>query len=111
MTAVTLHFAVPPSRLDHDPSWYLESVDNGMKWPLEPSEVLLQDLRPELDDMSRSIESRSIMGQLESRGFAAFRSPSPSAGPLLNAEDWSAEYLEVSTATLCCSFARPCVGP
>jgi len=99
MTAVTLHFAVPPNELDHDPSWYLESPENGTKWPLEPSEVLLQDLRPEMDSNSSSLMGQSIMEQLERRGFAAFRSPSSAAGPLLNSETWNANYLEVNTAS------------
>jgi hypothetical protein len=95
MTAATLHFSIPPERLDHDASVYL-NPDMGPKWPLEAHDVVLQDLRPELDDAKASPQE-----QLEARGFALLKHKSDALGPLVEGDKWNAAYLEV----------RPCLRP
>ncbi|KAF2027950.1 hypothetical protein EK21DRAFT_70797, partial [Setomelanomma holmii] len=66
MTACVLSFAVPPERLDRDVSDYM-SKDLGPTWPQESCEVIVQDLKPELQSPS---SAQSLLSQLDSRGFA-----------------------------------------
>lgn len=91
MTTSVLSFAVPPHRLGHDVSKYMDP-DLGPSWPLEPCNVILNDLRPELE----SKEKAPVMEQLEARGFAIFKHKSETLGTLEKQTDWNASYLEVS---------------
>jgi hypothetical protein len=88
MTASILHFSIPPERLGHDESIYLDP-DVGPTWPLEAQKVMLQDLRHELKE-----PSKSLMEQLESRGFAVLKNRSDKAGALTAQQEWNAAYLE-----------------
>ncbi|KAI0470549.1 hypothetical protein GGR56DRAFT_133773 [Xylariaceae sp. FL0804] len=88
MTAATLHFSIPPERLDHDASIYLQP-EVGPKWPLEAHDVTLGDLKPELSRPTASVQS-----QLDSRGFAVLKNKSPTVGSLESQQDWNEAYLE-----------------
>jgi hypothetical protein len=70
----------------------------GPTWPQETHQVVLKDLKPELENEA---SSTSPMDQLEARGFAALKNTSTTLGPLENQELWNAAYLEVS----CTDFA------
>ena len=89
MTACVLSFAIPPERLDHDASKYLQP-EIGNTWPLESHDVQLNDLKPELQDPTRAAP---VMKQLEQRGFAVLKNKSK-AGSLETQSQWNAEYLE-----------------
>ncbi|OAA56711.1 Amino acid/polyamine transporter I [Niveomyces insectorum RCEF 264] len=87
MTTCVLSFAVPPDRLGHDPARYMEV---GPTWPQEQREVVLHDLKQELDQE----KCKSPMDQIESRGFAVVKNQSKTLGPLEQQEQWNAAYLE-----------------
>lgn len=89
MTACVLHFAVPPERLGHEPSYYMQK-DIGPTWPQEPHQVVLNDLKPEL----QSEKTTSAMNQLENRGFAVLKNSSQTLGTLQDQKNWNAAYLE-----------------
>ena len=88
MTASVLHFSIPPERLGHDESIYL-NPNVGPTWPLEAHEIMLQDLKHELAG-----PTRPLMEQLESRGFAVLKNKSEKAGALMAQQEWNASYLE-----------------
>jgi hypothetical protein len=90
MTACVLRFAVPPERLGHDASRYMEA-DVGPTWPQEAHNVVLNDLKPELENPEKA---DSPMKQLESRGFAVLKNKSTALGSLQSQSDWNAAYLE-----------------
>lgn len=92
MTACILRFAVPPERLGHDASKYMEP-EIGPTWPQEAHDVVLNDLRPELQNPETA---GSLMEQLDSRGFAVLKHKSQTLGPLDAQTEWNAAYLEVS---------------
>jgi hypothetical protein len=90
MTACILRFAVPPERLGHDASRYMEP-DVGPTWPQETQEVVLNDLKQELENPKTA---DPLMKQLESRGFAVLKNKSTTLGSLRSQSDWNAAYLE-----------------
>ncbi|KAH7037552.1 uncharacterized protein B0I36DRAFT_67674 [Microdochium trichocladiopsis] len=100
-TRALLHFAVPPCRLGHDPARYLDP-EVGPSWPLEAHDVGLYDLRSELDgcssssssSSSSSVPTKTVMEQLETRGFGALRHKSGALGSLAEQDVWNAAYLE-----------------
>jgi hypothetical protein len=92
MTACVLRFAVPPERLGHDASRYMEP-EIGPTWPHEAHDVVLNDLRSELQSPEKS---EPLMKQLESRGFAILKHRSQALGPLNAQAEWNAAYLDVS---------------
>jgi hypothetical protein len=101
MTACVLRFAVPPERLELDVSRYMEP-EIGPTWPQEEREVVLLDLKPELQNTEKA---ESPMKQLDTRGFAILKHKSNALGSLQAQADWNAAYLEETTryATLSCS--------
>lgn len=90
MTACVLRFAVPPERLGHDVSRYMEP-DIGPAWPQEAHEVVLNDLRSELENPGNA---EPLMKQLETRGFAVVKNKSTTVGSLRSQSEWNAAYLE-----------------
>lgn len=103
MTACVLRFAVPPERLEIDVSRYMET-DIGPTWPQEEREVVLLDLKPELQNAEKA---EPLMKQLDSRGFAVLKNKSNSLGSLHGQAEWNAAYLEVSSETQSI-FRGPC---
>jgi hypothetical protein len=93
MTTCILRFAVPPERLGHDPSYYMQP-DIGPTWPQESHKVVLNDLKPELKDPEKA---QPLMEQLESRGFAVLKNKSQALGSLQSQSEWNTSYLEVSS--------------
>lgn len=91
MATSVLQFAVPPGRLDMDVSRYLEP-EIGPTWPQEPHEVVLIDLKPELENPEKNLP---LMEQLESRGFAVLKNKSQTLGKLESKAEWNADYLQV----------------
>lgn len=91
MTTGLLHFSIPPERLGHDAARYLDP-EIGPSWPLESHKVTLYDLKPELETPD---ESKTLMDQLNSRGFAVLKNKSDSLGTLQDQTEWNAAYLEV----------------
>jgi hypothetical protein len=92
MTTCVLRFAVPPERLDHDVSRYMEP-EIGPTWPQEVHDVVLHDLKPELQNPEKA---QPLMKQLDSRGFALLKNESKTLGLLDSQGQWNAAYLEVS---------------
>jgi hypothetical protein len=92
MTTSILNFAIPPERLEIPASRYLEP-ELGPTWPQEAHEVILNDLKPELQNPEKAAP---LMNQLESRGFAVIKNESRTLGPLQSKANWNADYLEVS---------------
>jgi hypothetical protein len=93
MTTCTLTFAVPPERLGHDASRYMEP-EIGPTWPQEAHEVTLHDLKPELENVA---ESQPLMTQLDTRGFAVLKDKSKTLDTLESQGEWNAKYLEVDS--------------
>ena len=96
MTASVLRFAVPPERLDCDVSRYMDP-EIGPTWPQEVHNVVLNDLRPELENPDMV---EPVMKQLDVRGFAVLKHRSQSLGSLEAQAEWNAAYLEVSVPAL-----------
>ena len=92
MTACVLSFAVPPERLGHDASRYMEP-EIGPTWPQEAHEVIVNDLRPELQNPEKTA---SLMDQLNSRGFAVLKHSSQALGSLETQAEWNAACIDVS---------------
>lgn len=90
MTACVLRFAVPPERLGHDASRYMEP-EVGPTWPQEVHKVVLNDLKPELENPENAAP---LMEQLEARGFAVLRNKSTTLGSLVSQSEWNAAYLK-----------------
>ncbi|KAK6073415.1 methyltransferase [Seiridium cupressi] len=90
MTACVLRFAVPPERLGHDVARYMEPAI-GPTWPQETHQVILQDLKPELQNAENI---KPLEEQLQSRGFAVLKNKSKTLGSLESQADWNAAYLE-----------------
>lgn len=90
MTACVLRFAIPPECLEHDASRYMEP-DIGPTWPQEAHEVILNDLKPELENPDKA---EPVMKQLETRGFAVVKNKSKTVGSLESQSEWNAAYLE-----------------
>jgi hypothetical protein len=91
MTTCVLRFAVPPERLGHDASRYMEP-EIGPTWPQETHQVLLQNLKSELQNPEKA---DPLMKQLETRGFAVAKNKSHTMGSLASQAEWNAAYLEV----------------
>ena len=85
-----MHFAVPPERLGHEPSYYMQK-DIGPTWPQEPHKMVLNDLKSELTNGNE----KSSLEQLEARGFAVLKNSSKTLGTLQDQKSWNASYLEV----------------
>jgi hypothetical protein len=96
MTTCTLTFAVPPERLGHDAIRYMEP-EIGPTWPQEAHEVVLNDLKPELQN---SETQQPLMKQLDTRGFAILKNKSKTLGSLESQGEWNSNYLEVSLQKL-----------
>ena len=92
MTTCVLSFAVPPENLGHDASRYMQ-LEIGPTWPQEAHEVIVNDLRPELQNEEKT---PSLMYQLDSRGFAVLKHSSQALGSLETQAEWNAAYIEVS---------------
>ena len=92
MTTCTLTFAIPPERLGHDASRYMQP-EIGPTWPQESHKVALLDLKPELQDTKNA---EPLMKQLDRRGFAVLKDKSKTLGSLDSQNEWNAPYLEVS---------------
>ncbi|KAH7063837.1 hypothetical protein BKA63DRAFT_526273 [Paraphoma chrysanthemicola] len=90
MTASVLSFAVPPARLDRDASDYM-TKELGPMWPQESCEVILEDLKPELQSPKKA---RSLLTQLSQRGFAVCKNKSERLGTLQLQDEWTEAYLE-----------------
>ena len=90
MTACVLRFAVPPERLGHDASRYMQP-DIGPSWPQEAHKVVLNDLKSELENAENA---KPLMEQLETRGFAVVKNKSNTVGSLESQSEWNAAYLE-----------------
>lgn len=93
MTACVLTFAIPPERLGHDASRYMDPAV-GPTWPQERHKVVLNDLKPELQNPEKT---EPLAKQLDSRGFAVVKNKSKTLGSLASQAEWNAAYLEVST--------------
>lgn len=91
MTACVLSFAVPPERLGCDASIYMEP-EIGPTWPQEAHEVILNDLKSELQSPEKA---EPLMKQIATRGFAVIKNKSKTMGSLASQEEWNANYLEV----------------
>jgi hypothetical protein len=98
MTACVLRFAVPPERLEQDVSRYMEP-EIGPTWPQEPHDVVLCDLKPELEGQTHA---KPVMKQLEARGFAVFKNKSTTLGALQTHTEWNDAYLEVYSQIYTC---------
>lgn len=92
MTACVMRFAVPPEGLAIDVSRYMEP-EVGPTWPQEAHDVVLHDLKPELQGPDGT---ELAMKQLESRGFAVIKNSSKTLGPLESHTEWNTAYLEVN---------------
>lgn len=79
--------------LGRDPADFL-SPDIGPTWPQEAHEVILHDLRPELEYPEKVA---SPMEQLDSRGFAVVRNKNVRTGPLADQKEWNKDFLDVCT--------------
>lgn len=99
MTTSVLRFAVPPERLELDAARYLEP-EIGPTWPQEAHEVVLHDLKPELEDRTKA---EPLAKQLESRGFAVLKNKSQMLGSLQSQAEWNDAYLEVGFAQTNCT--------
>lgn len=95
MTTCILRFAIPPERLDYDVSLYMEP-EIGPTWPHEKYNVVLNDLRPELQNPETA---EPLMKQLESRGFAVLKHKSEALGSLETQAEWNTAYLAVSVCS------------
>ena len=98
MSAATVSFSVPCHVLGRDPAEFLKP-EVGPTWPQEQHEVTLHDLKVELEHPETAA---SPMDQLDTRGFAVFKSNSEALGPLAEQKQWNAAYLEVSQ-----SYCKP----
>lgn len=92
MTTATINFAIPCHVLGKDPAVFLEPLV-GPTWPQEQHEVILHDLRPELQNPETA---KTPMEQLDSRGFALVKFKSNVMGPLAQQKEWNKSFLEVS---------------
>lgn len=90
MTTCVLQFAVPPERLGHDVSRYMEP-GIGPTWPQEAHDVVLNDLKSELENTGNA---EPLKKQLETRGFAVVKNKSTTVGLLESQSQWIAAYLE-----------------
>lgn len=91
MTTATMNFSVPWEALGRDPADFLRP-EIGPTWPLEAHEVVLRDLKPELENPEKA---STPMEQLDSRGFAVVKRKGVTIGPLGQQKDWNKAFLQV----------------